>query len=85
MYELWFKQMLHDLDSILDIFSQEYIPEKSIGVAVERLGRIVEIQRVLIGQLDVLETMSPVSALHVVVCTWLAGGTAPAPPRHAFR
>ena len=48
---------------MLEIFKQPYIREAQIGTAVSRLGRIVEIQKVLIGQLDVLETMSPVRVL----------------------
>lgn len=61
MYELWFKQILHEMDSIITIFKEPYVPESSIGLMVERLTRVVEIQKVLIQQLDVLETMSPVS------------------------
>ena len=33
-YELWFKQILHELDSILDMFSADSVPEPSIGIAV---------------------------------------------------
>lgn len=61
VYELWFKQILHEMDSIITIFKEPYVPESSIGLAVERLTRVVEIQKILIQQLDVLETMSPVS------------------------
>ncbi len=60
VYELWFKQILHEMDSIIAIFKEPYVPESSIGLAVERLTRVVEIQKILIHQLDVLETMSPV-------------------------
>ena len=33
VYELWFKQIQHELDDVLDIFSKEYIDEKQIGIA----------------------------------------------------
>jgi tryptophan 2,3-dioxygenase len=62
-YELWFKQILHELDSVLAIFGQEYVDEKQVGIAVARLTRITEIQNLLIGQLRVLETMTPLDFL----------------------
>lgn len=62
-YELWFKQILHELDAVLATFQQEYIAEKLIGTAVSRLTRITEIQKILIDQLRVLETMTPLDFL----------------------
>ena len=63
MYELWFKQIQHELDDVLDIFSKEYIDEKQIGIAVSRLRRITEIQKVLVDQLNILETMTALDFL----------------------
>ncbi len=62
-YELWFKQILHELDSLLALFRQESVDERSIGVAAARLQRIVEIEKILIDQLRVLETMTPLDFL----------------------
>ncbi len=62
-YELWFKQILHELDSVLDIFGRDYVDEKQVGTAVARLVRITEIQQLLIDQLRVLETMTPLDFL----------------------
>jgi tryptophan 2,3-dioxygenase len=62
-YELWFKQVLHELDSLLELFRAESLDERSIGVAVSRLQRVAEIQKVLIDQLRVLETMTPLDFL----------------------
>jgi tryptophan 2,3-dioxygenase len=31
VYELWFKQILHEMNSILEIFSQNYIPENKLS------------------------------------------------------
>lgn len=62
-YELWFKQILHEIDSINELFSRDSVDEKSIGTAVSRLGRITEIQKLLIDQLRVLETMTPLDFL----------------------
>ena len=63
VYELWFKQIQHELDDVLDIFSKENIDEKQIGIAVSRLRRITEIQKVLVDQLNVLETMTALDFL----------------------
>ncbi len=62
-YELWFKQILHELDSILTLLGATYINEKHIAVVVARLTRIHEIQKLLLEQLRVLETMTPLDFL----------------------
>jgi tryptophan 2,3-dioxygenase len=62
-YELWFKQILHELNSVIDIFRKDVIDERQMGIAVSRLYRITEIQRLLIEQLRVLETMTPLDFL----------------------
>ncbi len=61
-YELWFKQILHELQSVAKMF-ENYVDEKNIGTAVARLHRITEIQKILIDQLRVLETMTPLDFL----------------------
>ncbi len=62
-YELWFKQILHELGSVMDLFRHDSVDERSVGVAVHRLERVVEIQKVLLDQLRVLETMTPLDFL----------------------
>jgi len=62
-FELWFKQILHELDLVMTIFGRDHVPEKDVGRAVSALRRITEIQRLLIQQLDVLETMTPLDFL----------------------
>ena len=62
-YELWFKQILWELDAMLAIFGGSQVPEEGVGRAVSHCGRIIEIQRVLIDQVDVLETMTPLDFL----------------------
>ncbi|MDQ6893060.1 MAG: tryptophan 2,3-dioxygenase [Acidobacteriota bacterium] len=62
-YELWFKLILWELDAVLAAFRISPVPEEEVGRAVLHSGRIVEIQRVLIQQLDVLETMTPLDFL----------------------
>ncbi|MDQ3022106.1 MAG: tryptophan 2,3-dioxygenase [Bacteroidota bacterium] len=62
-YELWFKQIIHELNSVIQMFQKENVDEKNIGIAVARLRRITAIQRLLIDQLNVLETMTPLDFL----------------------
>ena len=63
IYELWFKQILFELDAVLTTFNQQNIPESEIGIGCARLERIVEIQKILIDQIKVLETMTPLDFL----------------------
>lgn len=63
VYELWFKQMLHDLDSLLAIFRSDYVDEHNMGTIVTRLNRISLIFHLLIEQLPILETMTPLDFL----------------------
>ncbi|HHM11965.1 MAG TPA: tryptophan 2,3-dioxygenase, partial [Planctomycetaceae bacterium] len=58
-YELWFKEILHELESVIAMFDADNVNEKNMGIAVARLRRITSIQRVLIEQINVLETMTP--------------------------
>src|SRR5690606_33057370 len=62
-YELWFKQILWELDDIMEAFSGEILDERHTGRVVSRLQRIVAIQRLLIEQIQVLETMTPLDFL----------------------
>ena len=62
-FELWFKQILHELHAVMEIMGSVPVPEKQVGRAVHALRRINEIQRLLIDQLGVLETMTPLDFL----------------------
>jgi len=62
-YELWFKQVLHELDAVLAIMGADVVAEKDVGGALHHLERIVKIQGVLVDQIDVLETMTPLDFL----------------------
>ncbi len=58
-YELWFKQIIHELNSVYKIFDHERVLPNTLGTINQRLSRIVEIQRILNDQLTVIETMTP--------------------------
>jgi tryptophan 2,3-dioxygenase len=63
VYELWFKQILHELYSVRKIFKTDFLHEGSLASAVSSLNRIEKIQGILIAQLDVMETMTPMDFL----------------------
>ena len=63
IYELWFKQIIYELNSILRIFSKDSVIESDVSLAVIRLDRIIEIQKILIDQIRVLETMTAMDFL----------------------
>jgi len=64
-YELWFKQILFEVDSVHRIMSQPAINDNSPELlkVVRRLFRVVEIMRVLVHKIDILETMTPLDFL----------------------
>lgn len=62
-YELWFKQILWEMDAVLALFDRQPVDERDVGRAVSHLGRIVAVQRVIIDQIDILETMTPLDFL----------------------
>lgn len=63
VYELWFKQILTEVNSVLKIFSQDHIDEKLMDMVVARLQRVVEIQKLLVDQVRIIETMTPLDFL----------------------
>jgi tryptophan 2,3-dioxygenase len=58
-FELWFKQFLHELDSILELYKKPHLQDEDMNIVVSRLSRIARIQKLMIRQFNVLETMSP--------------------------
>lgn len=62
-FELWFKQILWELDDVIDVMAAEVVDEHDMGRVLARLDRIVQIQPLLIQQLEVLETMTPLDFL----------------------
>jgi len=63
VYELWFKQIIHELESVLTMFKKNIIDEKNIGVSIGRLERVINIQQLLFDQIKVMETMTPLDFL----------------------
>jgi tryptophan 2,3-dioxygenase len=64
-YELWFKQIIHELDMVRGIFSTDNVNDNAgeMSIAVHKLKRIVKILEVLNQQIGILETMTPMDFL----------------------
>ena len=62
-YELWFKQILYELDLIQEIFGGTAVDDAELGRAVHAAERIVRIEQLLVSQIDILETMTPMDFL----------------------
>jgi tryptophan 2,3-dioxygenase len=62
-YELWFKQIVFELVSVLDIFDNQTVEDKEMGQIIGWLSRVKVIQQVLLQQIDVIETMTPLDFL----------------------
>jgi tryptophan 2,3-dioxygenase len=54
VYELWFKQILHEAESL-----QERLEDGDSAGALGTAHRIAKILKTVVGQMDILETMTP--------------------------
>lgn len=57
-YELWFKQIIHELDHLLN-----KLEENDLFTAIKSQKRINTILKVIVHQVDILETMTPLEFL----------------------
>src|SRR5260370_7364167 len=57
-YELWLKQILHEIDSAISLMNAD-----RLASATRALQRVVEIEKLLVNQIHILETMTPISFL----------------------
>ena len=64
-YELWFKQILFELDYVMAVFKKSNIDDNSedLNLVRHRLNRIVKIFDLLNQQVDILDTMTPLDFL----------------------
>ena len=58
VYELWFKELLHEFDAVMRLLEQDESHR-----AQHTLKRILTILKVMVAQLDILETMTPLEFL----------------------
>jgi tryptophan 2,3-dioxygenase len=57
-YELWFKQILHEIDAAISLMNQD-----RLAAAARAMRRVVEIEKLLVTQIHILETMTPINFL----------------------
>jgi tryptophan 2,3-dioxygenase len=57
-YELWFKQILHEIDAAIQFMEEDRVP-----AATRAVKRVVEIEKLLVNQIHILESMTPISFL----------------------
>jgi tryptophan 2,3-dioxygenase len=58
VYELWFKQLLHEFDYVAGLLGEGSLPP-----VLHTMKRILTILKVQVAQLDILETMTPLEFL----------------------
>ncbi|MBU3741364.1 MAG: tryptophan 2,3-dioxygenase [Candidatus Kapabacteria bacterium] len=58
-FELWFKQVLCELGSVIDILGRDYVPEADIATCTARVQRTNRIMEHLVNQFTLIETMTP--------------------------
>jgi tryptophan 2,3-dioxygenase len=58
VYELWFKEMLHELDHLSALLGRQDLPRSQ-----HTLKRVLTVLKVVVAQIDVLETMTPLEFL----------------------
>src|SRR5437763_6068249 len=57
-YELWFKQILHELGYLRTLLAKDDLPR-----AGHAMKRVLTVLKVLVAQVDILETMTPLEFL----------------------
>lgn len=57
-YELWFKQILHEIDAAISFLEQDRLP-----AATRAIKRVVDIEKLLLDQIHILESMTPINFL----------------------
>lgn len=64
-YELWFKQLLYEIESVSTIMLKPALNDNSpeLQTVVHRLNRCITILKALVQQIDIMETMTPMDFL----------------------
>jgi tryptophan 2,3-dioxygenase len=64
-YELWFKQVLFEIESVTSIMKKPALNDNSpeLQTVVHRISRVNTILKVLVHQVDIMETMTPMDFL----------------------
>jgi tryptophan 2,3-dioxygenase len=64
-YELWFKQLLYEVNSVNEIMLKPSLNDNSpeLQTVTHRLSRCITILKLLVQQIDIMETMTPMDFL----------------------
>jgi len=64
-YELWFKQILHELTLVREVFKKPNMPNNSPDIynCLHRLKRVSSILEIAVSQMGIMETMTPLDFL----------------------
>ncbi len=62
-YELWFKLVLFEIERVQNIFARKVVADSDMRLVSASLARTTGIMRLLVGQLDIMETMTPLDFL----------------------
>ena len=64
-YELWFKQIQFEIDAVLETMHKPILNDNSadLQIVVHRLKRVTTILKVLVQQINIIETMTPLDFL----------------------
>lgn len=63
VYELWFKQILFECESIKKLLHKNPLPESDLITVLNRIGRCNTMWPILMDQIKVMETMTPMDFL----------------------
>lgn len=63
-YELWFKQIIFELDSVRELLNNDLVDEANMLKISSRLDRIKKIFGILVEQFSILETMTPLDFMN---------------------
>lgn len=58
-FELWFKQVLFEIQSVIALLEQDYVRESDVSVCQARIRRVNRIMEHLCNQFTLIETMTP--------------------------
>lgn len=61
--ELWMKQIHHELDSIISMFSKVSLEHSDLARVLHQLERVIKVQDLMRAHFNVLETMTPLDFL----------------------
>ncbi len=63
VYELWFKQILYEVDAVINDLNTDKVEEGDFGKIIYKLDRVVEILKILIDQIKIIESISQLDFL----------------------